>query len=425
MTNQNTYEISKLDNGVTVASASMPHMSSVSLGIWVAVGGRFEPAEWSGVSHFIEHLLFKGTGKRTARQISEAIEGIGGDLNAFTSEDNTCFYSKARHDHFSKLLDVMMDMFLNSRFDEVEIQKERNVIRDELTMYIDQPQQYVQDLLNETIWPDNSLGRCVTGNFESIDALDRNRIVEFYRNNYVTNATLVSAAGPVDHERLVRAVSRFSRKFNRGQRPRFEPASNNRKGPNVKIVPRDIEQTQLAIGFVTCSCHDKRRYAVRILNAILGENMSSRLFQALRENHGLTYNITSYNTHFEDTGMLAITAGLDPEQLIPVLDIIRGEILRLAQTPPGRGELKRARDYLLGQLAMSLENTTQHMMWNSENLLLYGRPVHALEIAEGLMDVKPRHVRAVAREFLTPERSSLSLVGPVDPNIDPAKHLAF
>ena len=195
------YSITKLKNGLTIATAEMPHMTSVSLGLWVGVGGRYEPAEVNGVCHFIEHMLFKGTRKRSARQISQDVEGIGGYLNAFTSEEMTCYHSKARHDRFDELLDVLTDMFLNSRFDPADVNKERSVIKEELAMYLDQPQHRVQELLNETLWPRQPLGRPLTGTEKTLDALTRSQLVGYQRNNYVANRTIIAAAGRLKHKR--------------------------------------------------------------------------------------------------------------------------------------------------------------------------------------------------------------------------------
>src|SRR5689334_16683928 len=206
------YQVARIQNGLTVATAEMPHMASVSLGVWVGVGGRYEPVELNGVSHFIEHMLFKGTRKRSAKEISQAVEGIGGYLNAFTSEENTCFYSKARHDRFDELLEVLMDMFLNSVFDNSEIDKERDVIKEELAMYLDQPHQHVQELLNETLWPDHPLGRSLTGTEKSIDSIDRAKLLAYRRTNYVAPTTIVTAAGNLSHDKIVRAVARSATK---------------------------------------------------------------------------------------------------------------------------------------------------------------------------------------------------------------------
>src|ERR1041384_1854311 len=227
------YQVSHHRNGLTVVTAEMPHMASVSLGIWVGVGGRYEPAALSGVSHFIEHLLFKGTRCRSAKQISQDVEGIGGYLNAFTNEEMTCFYSKARHDRFHELLEVLMDMFLNSTFDQVEIDKERNVIKEELAMYLDQPQHHVQELLNETLWPDQPLGRSLTGTAETLDRMTRSDLMDFQRHNYVTGGILVAAAGRLKHDKVVRAISAFARRLPCGDRAGFAPAVVTQTAPQV------------------------------------------------------------------------------------------------------------------------------------------------------------------------------------------------
>src|SRR5216117_4168104 len=207
------YQITRLPNGLTVATKEMPHMASVSLGLWVGVGGRYEPDVLNGVSHFIEHLLFKGTKKRSAKEISQAVEGIGGYLNAFTGEESTCVYSKARHDRFDELLEVLTDMFLNSKFDPAEIEKERGVIKEELAMYLDQPQHHVQELLNETLWPNQPLGRPLTGTMRTLDAMKRDDLLNFQRTNYLTGATLIAAAYTPSHKLVVSAAARYAPPF--------------------------------------------------------------------------------------------------------------------------------------------------------------------------------------------------------------------
>ena len=391
----------------------MPHRASVSLGLWVGVGGRYEPVELNGVSHFIEHLLFKGTSKRSAKEISQAVEGIGGYLNAFTGEESTCFYSKGRHDRFDELLDVLADMFLNSKFETAEIEKERGVIKEELAMYLDQPQHHVQELLNETLWPNQPLGRPLTGTMKSLDAITRADLLHFQRSNYVTDATLIAAAGNLSHKRVVRAIARYAPRFPRGKRPHFAPAANPQVQPRVRIVTRKIEQAQLALGFRTCSRHDERRFALRLLNTLLGENMSSRLFQVVREDRGLAYNIYSSLSFFDDTGDLVISAGLDAENVDKTLSLIRRELRRLTITPPSASELRRARDYVIGQIDLSLENTESLMMWLGEQLLGYGEVIAPAEVKRRLSQVTAREIRAVARDFFRGERSSLALVSPL------------
>src|ERR1035441_6067459 len=204
------YRVTQLKNGLTVATAEMPHMMSVSLGVWVGVGSRYEPARLNGVCHFIEHLLFKGTRKRPAKEISQAVEGIGGYLNAFTSDETTCFHALRRHDRFDELLDVLLDMLLDSRFDPAEISKEREVIKEEIAMYLDEPQHHVQELLNAALWPAQPLGRPITGTEKTLDAMKRSHLISYLREHYVTGRTLIVAAGKISHQQTIRAVARYA-----------------------------------------------------------------------------------------------------------------------------------------------------------------------------------------------------------------------
>jgi predicted Zn-dependent peptidase len=408
------YRISKLENGITVATATMPHMNSVSVGLWVAVGGRFEPARLSGVSHFIEHMLFKGTRKRTAAQISQAVEGLGGYLNAFTSEELTCFYSKARHDRFEELLEVLVDMLLNSKFDPTELDKERGVIKEELAMYLDQPQQHVHELLNETLWPDQPLGRSLTGTPETLDGMARADLVNYKKSNYVTQSVVIAAAGNIEHKTVLKEASRYARKFPSNKRPRFQPAVCDQAAPRVRLHTKDTEQTQIALGIRTCSRHDPRRFALRLLNTILGENMSSRLFQIIREDHGLAYNICSHASCFDDVGSITISAGLETDRLEKALKLVSRELRKLAQKPPEAGEFRRARDYVIGQLDLSLENTENQMMWLGEQYIGYGKVESPTELKSKLADVTPAQVKAAARDFFQADRVNLALVSPLE-----------
>jgi predicted Zn-dependent peptidase len=391
----------------------MPHMASVSVGLWVGVGGRHEPQELNGVSHFIEHMLFKGTRRRSAREISQAVEGIGGYLNAFTSEENTCLYSKARHDKFDDVLDVLMDMFHNSVFEAQEIEKERGVIKEELAMYLDQPHQHVHELLNETLWPDHPLGRSLTGTEKTVDAMSRRQMMNYLDENYVTPVTLIAAAGNLRHDLVVKAVRRYADRFPRGRRPHFQPFAGRQEHPRVRLFTKATAQMQIALGIRACSRHDERRFPVRVLNTILGENMSSRLFQVLREDRGLAYSVHSGLSFFDDVGSITISAGLDTERLPQALQLIMAELRRCADTPPAAGELRRARDYLLGQFDLSLESTENQMNWMGEQLLAYGKIVPPQEAKRRLAEVKPAQVRAVAREFFRPERLNLAVVSPL------------
>jgi predicted Zn-dependent peptidase len=404
------YRLTQLKHGLTVATAEMPHMMSVSVGLWIGIGSRYEPARFNGVCHFIEHLLFKGTQRRSAKEISQAIEGIGGSLNAFTSEEMTCFHARACHDRLEELLDVLMDMFLDSKFDPVEIDKEREVIKEEMAMYLDEPQHHVQELLNATLWPDQPLGRPITGTEKTLDAMTRAGLLGYLRDHYVTGNALIVATGKLKHRPFVRAVARYAPRFNSAARPRFTPARHGQREPGIRLFTKKTEQTQIALGIRTCSRHDKRRYAVRLLNTILGENMSSRLFQIVREDRGLAYSIYSIPSFFADTGDLVISAGLDAGNLSKTLQLIRLELRRMAEAPPGAAELRRARDYVLGQIDLSLESTESQMNWLGEQLLGYGRILPPAEIKRRLRKVTPGEIRSAARDFFRPERLNLALV---------------
>ncbi len=419
------YQVSRLKNGLVVATAEMPHMASVSLGLWVGIGGRYESAESNGISHFIEHMLFKGTRKRTAREISQAVEGIGGYLNAFTGEESTCFYSKARHDRLGELLDVLMDMFHQSNFDPAEMEKERSVIREEIAMYLDQPHQHVQELLNETLWPEHPLGRPLTGTRQTIDRLDRTDLLAFRQEHYNSSSTLVVAAGKLKHDLVVKAVAPYASKFHAGKRPQFLPITDEQAAPRVRLFTKSTAQTQIALGLRLCSRHDDRRFALRVLNTMLGENMSSRLFQVLREDHGLAYSIHSGLSFFDDVGTMVVSAGLDAEKLPSALKLILREMKRFIDAPPAAKELRQARDYLLGQIDLGLESTESQMMWIGDQLLGFGKIIPPAEIKQHLCDVTASDVRHVAREYFRAGRMNLAVVSPLKSAAQIARHLKF
>ena len=413
------YRVTRLNNGLTLATAEMPHMVGVSVGLWVGVGSRHEPAELNGVCHFIEHLLFKGTARRSARQISQAVEGIGGYLNAFTSEETTCFHARAGHDRFEELLDVLVDMLLNSRFAPQEIAKEREVIKEEMAMYLDEPQHQVQELLNATLWPNQPLGRPITGTNQTLDRMRRVDLLKYLHANYVTDATLVVAAGRVRHSKALRALRPYLRHFKSGRRASCLPVKLDHQRPRVSLITKRTEQTQIALGIRTCSRHDDRRYALRLLNTILGENMSSRLFQVIREDRGLAYSIYSSPSFFEDTGDLVISAGLDTDNLPKALRLTLNELRHLTRFSPGVAELRRARDYVNGQIDLGQESTDNQMNWIGEQLLAYGHIMQPGRIKDYLAKVTPSDIRAAARDFFRPERLNLALVSP----LKSARHL--
>ena len=407
------YHLTRLQNGLTIATAEMPHMASVAVGLWVGIGGRYEPERLSGTAHFIEHLMFKGTSRRSAKEISEAVEGVGGYLNAFTTEENTCFHARAHASRFEELLDVLVDMFVHSRFAPADITKERAVIKEEIAMYRDQPAQYVHDLLHESLWPNHPLGRALTGTKKSLDGIKRTDLLEFFRDHYVAPNTLLVVAGPLRHAGVVRAVRKFAGAFSPGKKPVLIPVVEEQAAPVVRVHVKKVEQTQLALGVRICSRHDERRHALRVLNALVGESMSSRLFQILREDKGLVYNVYSSCDFLEDTGALTVSAGLEHDDLEKSLRLVLRELRRFTETPVPAAELRRARDYLIGQMELSLEGTENQMNWVGESLLDHGKIIPPSATRERLARVTAAEIRNVARDFFRPERLTLAVISPL------------
>lgn len=409
------YHLTTLPNGVRIASVPMPHMRSVSVGVWVGVGGRHEKKEECGISHFIEHLLFKGTRKRTARQISEQVEGLGGYLNAFTTEDHTCYYARAGAEHLPRLCDVLCDMFLHSRFSPAEIERERDVIREEILSYRDQPEQHASDLLTETMWPGHPLGRPLTGTEKTIGSFQRPQICRFVQRHYNGPNTIVAVAGPVEHAEAVRLLRPALSKLPDGNKPRFSRARTLREGSPVSVSAfhQETEQTHLAMGFHAFGRRDERRFALRLLSVILGENMSSRLFQTLRERHGYCYSVQTSIVTLEDTGAIHVCAGLDPQKLRKSLRMILRELERICGSKPSMAELRKAQDYAVGQTFMGLESTTNQMIWMGESLLSYRKVLNPADIERKVMAVTTDDIQRVACHCLQRGRLGVAVVGPV------------
>ena len=411
--------VETLPNGCRVVTAPMPHVESVSMGVWVGTGGRCESKAMSGASHFIEHLLFKGTLKRSAREISQTIEGRGGDINAFTQEESTCYYARVATAHAWEALDVLLDMMLNPRFSPADIKKERDVIIEEIMMVRDQPHQQVEEMLGELMWAGHALGRPITGTVKTVESLSRESLLA-YKTRYYTPANMVlSFAGKVEHEACVEQVRKaFS--FRGGTlRTRFSPIGRDTFQKPVHLVEKDSEQAHLAWGFRGFGRHDQRRYALKLLSVILGENMSSRLFQVIREQYGLAYSIQCGGHLFDDTGAFVVTAGLDRDRLERVMKLIAREILKLKDKAVGKAEFERARDYSVGQIQLGFETTTSQMMWIGEHILSYGRVKAPEEGINALHKVTVGEVQKLAGELLSPARSSLALVMPdVTPGIE-------
>jgi predicted Zn-dependent peptidase len=410
---QNPYRLTRLPNGTRIASVEMPYMRSVSLGIWAGIGGRHESAAQSGISHFLEHLLFKGTKRRSAKRITETVEGLGGYLNAFTTEDHTCYYAKAAAQHLPELCDVLCDMYLESVFAPAEIEREREVIREEILMYRDHPAQHAQELLTETMWPQHPLGRPLTGSVETISRFERSDLVDFRSRHYTGANTIVTVAGPVYHERVVELLAPLLSRLPRGRAPRFTRARRHEGPAQLNLYTQETEQTQLAMGFHAFGRADDRRFALKLLSVILGENMSSRLFQKLRERHGWCYSVQTSMVTLADTGAIHVFAGLDPGNLEKAIRLILRELESICHKAPSRAELKKAQDYTIGQTLMGLESTSNQIMWMGESILGYGHILDPAEAERRLLAVTPEDVQHTACYCLNRVQLGLAIVGPL------------
>ncbi len=408
----NHSRVTTLPNGARVATVEMPEAESAVVGIWVKVGSRYESKEVNGICHYIEHLLFKGTKKRTAKDITEAIEGSGGYLNAYTSEEHTCYYARLPSEKLELAFDVLADMYLNPTLAAAEVERERDVILEEIRMYRDQPQSLVMEKLSELLWSNHSAGRSVSGEEDSVRGLTRATIEQFRKATYTPAATVFTFSGNVRHDRCVEVVRKATARQAKAKMPRFPMVTSRTAQRPISLVAREIEQTHAALAFRIFGRHDPRRYALRVLNGILGENMSSRLFQAVREKHGLCYTIHSSCQMFEETGALMIYAGLDRRRAADGLRRTLREVARLRTTRVTKGELQRVQDYLTGVFRLSLESSSSRMNWVGESLLAYDTLISPQDVIDGIRAVKAEEIRELAQTIFTPGNLSLSLVVP-------------
>jgi predicted Zn-dependent peptidase len=406
------FQVTRLPNGVRIATASMPCMKTVAVGFWAGVGGRHESVKQSGIAHFIEHLLFKGTNTRNARQITEDIEGVGGYINAFTTEDHTCYYAKACASHLRRLCEVLADIYIDSLFAQPEIDRERDVIREEILMYRDQPAQHAQELLTETMWPGHPLGRPLTGTVESISRLNRKELMAFQDETYCGRTTTVAVAGACDHEEVVEILRPLLSRLPIGRKPRFVRAPREIGPARLNLFSHDTEQTHVALGFHAFGRRDERRFALKLLSVILGENMSSRLFQKLRERHGYCYSIQSTTVTLDDAGAISIYAGVDHRKLERAVKMILQELEDICRRAPRAAELRKAKDYTIGQTLMGLESTTTQMMWVGESLIGYGEIQDPEDIEAKINAVEAEDIQRCACYCLHRGRLGVAVVGP-------------
>ena len=409
----NVYQETVLRNGLTVVTQRMPSMSSVTVGLWLRAGGRFETRKNNGVSHFLEHLLFKGTTRRNYRQIKEAIEGIGGSLNGFTAEEVTCYLAKVVSKHLPLTLDVLSDMVLNPLLKEEDIEKEKMVVKEEIKMYLDLPASFVHALFNELLWPDQPLGAMIVGRAEVIESLTREEILVYKERFYNPSNLVVAIAGSLEHRKIVEEVEKIFGSLPRCRRSHFSRAKENQSRPAVKLKAKDTEQTHLCLGGRALPRSHPDRYVLGILNVILGGNMSSRLFNEVREKRGLAYEIHSSFSPFHDTGAFVISAGVDNRKVAKTIQVILKELNKVKSRAVSRKELRRAKDFATGQLLLALEDTSNYMHWLGENRLCLGRVPPVEEVLEKINRVTADDLQRIANQLFSNDNLNLALIGPL------------
>ena len=406
------YNKTVLDNGMRVVTERIPHLHSVSMGIWLNVGSRDEQEDESGLTHFIEHMLFKGTQKRSALEIAKQLDAVGGMSNAFTSKENTCFHAKVLDTHLPLVVEILSDIFLQSVFDQVEVEREREVILQEINMVEDTPDEYVHILFNQNFWDGNPLGRPIFGNVRTVQSFTREMILGYLSRGYHPDRIVLTAAGNVDHQEFLELVGpAFSSIERHGHNfHRTPPRANSR----VDLYPRDIEQIHLCLGTQGTSLLEKERYCCSILNVILGGSMSSRLFQEVRERRGLAYSIYSFVSSHTDAGLMGVYGAVRPDNIKETLELIRQELTRFKREPISATELRAAKEHIKGGIYLAAENTDNRMSRLAKNEIIFDRFVPYEEIEAGLEQVTVEDVQALAQQIFQPEVMSLVLLGQVN-----------
>lgn len=404
--------IRTLPGGAKVVAAPLKERRSIAIGIWVKAGGRDETPSLSGVSHFLEHVVFKGTRTRTANQIKQAVEGIGGSLNAFTSEEYTCFLAKCAGRHFEPVFDVLSDMVLNASLKKEDIEKERAVIIEEIKMTQDQPAQLVDELLAEMVWPGHALGRPLAGTQRTVTGLTPDDIRRYKETRYKPSSITVAAAGAIDERTLVKAAERKFSSKSAGADSKREFFSHAQAKPRFKALAKKVEQTHLSLAVRTFPKDHPDEYALDVLSVILGGNMSSRLFNEVREQRGLAYEIGSSVRKYHETGAFGVEAGVDNAKALEALKVILDQLGRAASHKVQAGELKRAKEFYLGQMDLALESSMSHMLWIGEAALCLGRCKTVEEVTRSVEKVGPEDVRRVARAIFKTGALNLAVVGP-------------
>ncbi|MFT9498290.1 M16 family metallopeptidase [Anaerosolibacter sp.] len=407
------FERHKLSNGVRVIVEHIPHVKSVSLGFWIGVGSIHENSKNNGISHFIEHMLFKGTTNRTAKQIAESIDSIGGQLNAFTSKECTCYYAKVLDSHLPIAVDVLSDMLFNSTFIDIEIEKEKSVVLEEINMYEDSPDDLVHDLLSKITFSNHSLGSPILGTNQTVGQFHREMILEYVANNYTCDNIVVSVAGNIDQQLLLSLLEeKFAQYTNKIKVPDTIEIPNFTKNSGHRY--KDIEQLHFCIGLKGIPQGHKDLYPLLVMNNVFGGSMSSRLFQNIREDKGLAYSVFSYPSSYSRVGMMTIYAGINPNQLLEVTKLISEEMSNMKEKGLTEEEFYKSKEQLKGNYILGLESTSSRMTSMGKSELLLNRVFTQKEILDKIDSVTMEDVCRVTHDIFNLQYASVALVGKID-----------
>lgn len=401
-----------LENGVRILTKSMPFVRSVSMGVWVNVGARDESASENGLSHMIEHMIFKGTHQRTAFQIAKEFDAIGGHTNAFTSFENTCYHARVMDSHLETMVDILTDIFLNSVFAEEELAKERPVIFQEIGMVEDNPEEYVHILSGRAYWGENPLGRSILGTRENILGFSTDTIKTFFHRFYQPSHIVIAVSGNISHKQIVDLIQPAFSAIKTGKR--FPGRATPTGYPQVNTHFRELEQVHVCMGTRGVSIADPRRYTFSLLNTIFGGNMSSRLFQKIREHRGLAYAVYSFISSYEDIGMFGAYVGLHPDKVRNAVQLIVEEMRALKTHGVDETELNDAKNYTKGNLMLAAESVDNQMVRLAQNEINFGRHLPLQEIIDGVNATTVEDIGELSRELFREDRLALTTLGPVN-----------
>ncbi len=409
------YAQTTLKNGLRLLTTHISGMRSASIAFFVNIGSRYEHDQEAGVSHFIEHMLFKGSQRYpTARLISEAIEGVGGVFNASTGKELTTYTARVPGEYFAPVIKVLADMVRYPLFDAEEIEKERSVIIEELSSTQDDPQEWVNLLIDEVMWPGLPLGRDDAGSIETVARLQRTQMLDYLHTYYRPNSMVVSIAGNIDSQEVVRLIENLFGDWEAGDHPRWTESLPPRNASPVRIIKKATEQANICLATVGAAYTSDDYYPLWLINGILGDGMSSRLFQSIREEQGLAYDIGSYFNSYAETGNLVVNAGVDPSHVQEAVRAILVELQRLCDTPVPADELERIKAYVRGGIVLGLEGTQQVASWLGSQECLYNRVRAVDEILARINAVTAQDIRRVAQTCFVPEWRRLAIIGPED-----------